>query len=90
MEVCKQHYSEMRLGAASISQSVCRSEKQCNLDSLTKIQLCDGYSKRANKKMALPPSFVLKVFQKYLQRKTEFYWIFGYVMRQNIAKYIEG
>ena len=38
----------------------------------------------------LPPFSVLKVFQKYLRRKTEFYWIFGYVMRQNIAKYKEG
>ena len=50
MEVSKQHYPEMRLGAASMSQSVCRSEKQCNLDSLTKIQLCDGHSLRLNTK----------------------------------------
>ena len=45
---------------------------------------------KPSRKNALPPSFVLKVFQKYLRRKTEFYWIFGYAMRQNIAKYKEG
>ena len=42
---------------------------------------------RPSRKNALSPSFALKVLQKYLRRKTEFYWIFGYVMRQNIAKY---
>ena len=45
---------------------------------------------KPSRKNALPPSFVLKVFQKYLRRKTEFYWICGYVIRQNIAKYKEG
>ena len=45
---------------------------------------------RPSRKNTLSPSFVLKVLQKYLRRKTEFYWIFGYVMRQNIAKYKEG
>ena len=45
---------------------------------------------KPSRENALPPVSVLKVFQKYLRRKTEFYWIFGYVMRQNIAKYKEG
>ena len=45
---------------------------------------------KPSRKNVLPPFSVLKVFQKYLRRKTEFYWIFGYVMRQNIAKYKEG
>ena len=45
---------------------------------------------KPSRKNVLPPFSVLKVFQKYLRRKTEFYWIFYYVMRQNIAKYKEG
>ena len=45
---------------------------------------------KPSRKNVLPPFSVLKVFQKYLRRKTEFYWIFDYVMRQNIAKYKEG
>ena len=45
---------------------------------------------KPSRKNALPSSFVLKVFQKYLRRKTEFYWIFDYARRQNIAKYKEG
>ena len=45
---------------------------------------------KPSRENALPPVSVLKVFQKYLRRKTEFYWIFGYVMRQNIGKYKEG
>ena len=45
---------------------------------------------KPSRENALPPVSVLKVFQKYLRGKTEFYWIFGYVMRQNIAKYKEG
>ena len=45
---------------------------------------------KPSRKNVLPPFSVLKVFQKYLRRKTEFYWIFGHVMRQNIAKYKEG
>ena len=45
---------------------------------------------KPSRENALPPVSVLKVFQTYLRRKTEFYWIFGYAMRQNIAKYKEG
>ena len=48
------------------------------------------HSDQAFAKKCVPPSFVLKVFQKYLRRQTEFYWIFGYVMRRYIAKYKGG
>jgi hypothetical protein len=32
--------------------------------------------------------FVLQIFQNF-RKPTEFYWIFGYVMKQNIAEYKE-
>ena len=66
-----------------------------NLDSSTNVikrrffaKTAQNLATKASRKNALPPSFVLKVFQKYLRR--EFYWIFGHVIRQTIAKYIEG